>query len=81
MVFFFILLVVGIMDVVFEIMLNYIFFFVVIIIGICIVVLFLGYIVEKMFVKYKYCKGVDVYEWLCVSFINDFVDCCFILFC
>lgn len=63
MVFFFILLVVGIMDVVFNIMMNYILFFIVIIIGICFVVLLLGYIVEKMLEKSNICKGID-YLWM-----------------
>lgn len=59
MVFFFIPSVVGIMDVVSNITMNYILFFIVIIIGTCLVALSSGYIAEKMLEKSNTRKGTD----------------------
>lgn len=59
MVFFFIPSVVGIMDVAFNITMNYILFFIVIIIGTCLVALSSGYIAEKMLEKSNTRKGTD----------------------
>ena len=59
MVFFFIPSVVGIMDVVSNITLNYILFFIVIIIGTCLVALSSGFIAEKMVGKSNSNIGTD----------------------
>ncbi len=59
MVFFFIPSVVGVMDVVSDITLNYLLFFLIIILGTCLVALSSGYIAEKLVNKKDIGKEMD----------------------
>lgn len=59
MVFFFVPSVVGVMDVVSEINLNFILFFAMIILGTCCVALISGFIAEKMVRTTEYGNGQD----------------------
>ena len=63
MVFFFIPSVLWIIDVAYNISMNYILFFIVIIIGTCLVALSSGYIAEKMLEKSNTRKGTD-HSWM-----------------